>query len=82
MRLLFLRRHKCRFAEKPIIMLWKKYVEFARLYCAGLAGSDYRSLCRRLRVSPADLDEVLVEELGAGGEEILSKTVTFIKFAD
>ena len=43
---------------------------------------DYRLICRRLRVAPADLDEILEEELGVTGEELLRLPATFVKFAD
>ncbi len=32
---------------------------------------DYQSICRALHVSPTDLDEVLVREMGMNGPEIL-----------
>ena len=32
---------------------------------------DYQSICRALHVSPTDLDEVLVREMGMNGSEIL-----------
>lgn len=31
----------------------------------------YRSICGRLKVSPVDLDEILNDELGMGGDEIV-----------
>ena len=33
---------------------------------------SFLSICRRLRVSPFDLEEVLMDELGKTGEEIIS----------
>ncbi|MCR5520194.1 MAG: hypothetical protein K6F21_07665 [Bacteroidales bacterium] len=32
---------------------------------------DFQDICRALRVAPADLNEVLVEEMGMNGPEIL-----------
>lgn len=43
---------------------------------------DYRLICRHLHVAPADLDEILEEELGVTGEELLREPSNFIKFAD
>jgi len=34
-------------------------------------GWDYRRMCRKLGVAPASLDEVLEEELGMSGNELL-----------
>lgn len=31
----------------------------------------YREICRKLRVSPSDLDEILLEEVGMAGEDIV-----------
>lgn len=32
---------------------------------------DFRTVCRRLRCSPVDLDELLVSELGMDGDEVV-----------
>ena len=32
---------------------------------------DYRRMCRKLGVAPASLDEVLLEELGMSGPELI-----------
>ena len=32
---------------------------------------DFQSICRALKVSPYDLDEVLIREMGMNGAEIL-----------
>lgn len=42
---------------------------------------EYYLICRRLWVAPADLDEILEEELGMTGEELLRLPSTFVKFA-
>lgn len=36
-------------------------------------GIDFRLVCRMLRVSPPDLDEVVRKELGMSGEEVVGK---------
>lgn len=42
---------------------------------------DYALICRKLHVAPADLDEILEEELGVTGEELLRLPANFVKFA-
>lgn len=53
--------------------LEKKYKAFALALENRSADREdsYREICGRLKVSPLDLDEILYEELGMGGEEIV-----------
>lgn len=67
-------------------MLQDKFEKFLALYAASVEEGrelpDYSLICRSLRVSPADLDEILEEELGVTGEELLRLPSNFYKFAD
>jgi len=45
-------------------MLEKEHVHFNREL-------EFGDICRMLKVSPADLNEILLEETGFSGEEIL-----------
>ncbi|MBQ0128109.1 MAG: hypothetical protein MJY91_06305 [Bacteroidales bacterium] len=53
----------------------KQYFRFWRMMEEGTLSKDgkidFRTACRRLRCSPADLDEVLVSELGIDGDEVV-----------
>lgn len=53
----------------------KKYDEFANMLNSGKlpAGKDFRENCKRLRVSAASLDEIIMEELGKSGQEIMDE---------
>ena len=67
-------------------MLQDKFEKFLALFAdaveKGCELPDYPLICRRLRVSPADLDEILEEELGVTGAELLRLPSSFCKFAD
>ena len=45
------------------------YTRFISLLQTG-SYSSYERICRALRVSPADLDELLLAELGVAGAEL------------
>lgn len=64
-------------------MLWKKYEKFvAEISTANTpAPEDYTRLCRHLRVAPADLDEIICQELGLNGREVLLILSKFSSFA-
>jgi len=67
-------------------MLQNKYERFMEWFGRNPGDTpevmSYRLICRRLHVAPADLDEILEEELGVSGEELLRLPATFVKFAD
>lgn len=46
------------------------YTRFASLLQTGLY-SDYEQICRALRVSPDDLDELIYSELGYTGAQLV-----------
>lgn len=57
--------------------LTKNYERFALLLENGIAKKnpsiDFQTICRCLGVAPSDLDEILREETGFGGDEILER---------
>ena len=50
----------------------KNYNEFENLLRTGGAES-YEALCRKIKVHPDDLDEVLLRELGYTGEQVFDE---------
>lgn len=57
--------------------LMKNYELFALLLEKGLAEKnpylDFQTVCRCLGAAPSDLDEILRDETGFGGDEILER---------
>lgn len=53
----------------------KSYKAFHLALESGLASGNpvasYREICKKLKVSPADLDELLMDELGMNGDEVV-----------
>ena len=49
----------------------KIHDRFCALFLEGRAGNDFPALCRRLHVCPDDLDDILVQELGLCGQDLL-----------
>lgn len=49
----------------------EKYAAFAEL--ALTTDMDYRSICRKVKVSPVDMNEHLLDELGMDGETLLEE---------
>lgn len=74
------------FAKKNEAMLYRKSERFLAHLAAcseeELRSIDYCLICKQLRTAPADLDEILEEELGMTGEELLRLPSNFYKFAD
>ena len=60
---------------KIMCAIMSAYLGFARMVGSGEILRDpkisFRDVCRRLRVSPASLNEVLEEELGVSGQRLL-----------
>lgn len=48
-----------------------RYRDFARFVEADATPFDFPACCRRLRVLPGELNELLLAELGTCGEELL-----------
>ena len=48
-----------------------RYREFARFVEADRTPFDFPACCRRLRVLPGELNELLLHEFGTCGEELL-----------
>jgi len=53
----------------------KNYAAFATLLNSSdfIRERDFRKLCGRLQISASSLDEVLFEELGKSGQEIMDE---------
>lgn len=54
----------------------KSYKAFHLTLESGLASGNpaasFREVCRKLKVSPADLEEIIMDELGMSGEEVVA----------
>lgn len=62
--------------DKAMCAIEKQYYRFWRMMEEGEGRMaeevDFRTVCRRLGCSPADLDEVLESELGTSGDEVVA----------
>ena len=54
------------------------YHTLARLLKTGAAPADFPACCRRLRVLPGALNEMILRELGISGEELLQLSSNLI----
>ena len=67
----------CEKNENIMCTAMKTYKRFSRLLIEeGLSEDEsvnFREICRRARVSPVDMNEILMEELGVDGETMLER---------
>lgn len=64
--------------------LLKAYAEFERLVDEENVyeerGVTFSGICRRIHISPCELNEVIVSELGITGDELLESYHNFLRF--
>ena len=57
--------------------LWKIYEEFSVMLTKDKIYEDptisYADICRELKIRPAELDSILISELGYSGEELIEE---------
>lgn len=67
----------CIKTENIMCTAMKMYLRFAsKVLDAGLGDNpsvSYREICRRARVSPVSMDEILLDELGMDGNDLLDR---------